>query len=89
MESNYEPSDVEMLQTRLKGFIKAQKTVQPRTLYIADCHFFHRRLNTEMDKRGFASAEEMNEYMIRQWNAKVTKNDTVYILGDFSLAGGF
>ena len=31
--------------------------------YIADCHFFHRGLNEKMDKRGFADAEEMNEYM--------------------------
>ena len=36
--------------------------------YIADCHFFHRKMNTEMDKRGFESVEEMNEYMIKKWN---------------------
>lgn len=85
----YFEGDVLHLQNRLKGFIKAQKAPAPRTLYIADCHFYHRRLNAEMDRRGFASAEEMNDHMIRQWNAKVRKNDTVYILGDFSLAGGF
>ena len=53
--------------------------------YIADCHFFHGALNTKMDKRGFDSVEEMNEYMIEKWNNKVTKNDTVVILGDLSL----
>ena len=26
-----------------------------------------------MDKRGFESVEEMNEYMIQQWNKKVRK----------------
>ena len=31
--------------------------------YIADCHFFHEALNREMDHRGFASVEEMNEYL--------------------------
>ncbi len=88
MGSDYTPEDVTTLHIRLKGFLKEQKAPAPRTLYIADCHFFHRRLNTEMDRRGFASAEEMNEYMIQQWNSAVNKNDTVYILGDFSLANG-
>ena len=80
---------MEALKIRIKAFIKSLKTPSGRTLYIADCHFFHKRLNTEMDRRGFASVEDMNQYMIKQWNAKVTKNDTVYILGDFSLADGF
>ncbi len=52
--------------------------------YIADLHFFHEILNTKMDKRGFESVEQMNEYMIRKWNAKVRVNDEVVILGDFS-----
>ena len=52
--------------------------------YIADLHFFHDALNTKMDKRGFESVEEMNEYMIRKWNNKVRPNDEVVILGDFS-----
>ncbi len=53
--------------------------------YIADCHFYHGTLNSKMDKRGFESVEEMNEYMIEKWNNKVTKADTVVILGDLSL----
>ena len=53
--------------------------------YIADCHFFHDSLNRQMDCRGFANAEEMNNYMIAQWNRKVRWNDEVIILGDFSL----
>ena len=52
--------------------------------YIADPHFFHGNLNTKMDCRGFADAEEMNGYMLRKWNAKVRKNDEVVILGDLS-----
>ena len=88
-QSGYTEDEVLLLQNRVKGYVKALKTGPVRILYIADCHFFHRRLNTEMDKRGFPSVEEMNDHMIRRWNAKVTKNDTVYILGDFSLAGGF
>lgn len=52
--------------------------------YIADSHFFHGNLNTKMDHRGFGSVEEMNAYMLKQWNAKVRKNDDVVILGDLS-----
>ena len=47
-------------------------------------HFFHGALNTKMDRRGFESVEAMNEYMLRQWNRKVRKNDEVVILGDLS-----
>lgn len=52
--------------------------------YIADLHFFHGNLNTKMDKRGFESVGEMNQYMLDQWNKKVRKNDDVIILGDLS-----
>lgn len=55
--------------------------------YIADLHFCHGNLNNKMDKRGFASVEDMNEYMIAKWNGKVRKNDEVIILGDFSWGG--
>lgn len=53
-----------------------------RKFYIADLHFGHGNLNTKMDKRGFESVEEMNEYMIKQWNSVVHCGDEVYILGD-------
>lgn len=52
--------------------------------YIADLHFFHGELNTQMDHRGFAAIEDMNAYMLQKWNAKVRKNDEVVILGDLS-----
>lgn len=56
--------------------------------YIADQHFFHGGLNDHMDMRGFAGADEMNSYMISQWNKKVHRNDEVVILGDFSFGKG-
>ena len=52
--------------------------------YIADLHFFHKAVNTDMDHRGFASVEEMNETMIEKWNARVRKKDEVVIIGDLS-----
>lgn len=56
--------------------------------YIADMHFFHESLNEQMDNRGFASLEEMHQYMIKQWNKKVRRGDDVVILGDFSMGKG-
>ncbi len=53
--------------------------------YISDLHFGHEALNTQMDHRGFESAAAMDEYMIRQWNSRVRKNDEVVILGDFAI----
>lgn len=55
--------------------------------YISDCHFGHSGMNFRMDNRGFSSVEEMDEYMINQWNSRVRKNDEVVILGDLTLQG--
>mgnify|MGYP003292994842 CR=1 FL=1 len=52
-------------------------------LYISDLHFFHNEINMNLDKRGFSSVEEMNEYMIEKWNQKVRGGDTIIVLGDF------
>lgn len=53
--------------------------------YISDLHFFHDKLNREMDCRGFASLEEMHAHMIATWNQTVSPKDEVFILGDFSV----
>lgn len=50
--------------------------------YIADPHFGHEGI-IRLCGRPFRSAEEMDETMIRNWNARVTDEDTVYIVGDF------
>jgi len=51
--------------------------------FTADHHFFHRSI-IKYCHRPFADTEEMNEFMISQWNATVGKNDTVHHLGDLS-----
>lgn len=51
--------------------------------FISDTHFGHERILTH-DNRPFLSIEEMDNEMIKRWNNRVTKQDTVYILGDFS-----
>ena len=53
--------------------------------YISDLHFYHDTLNHVMDVRGFRDEQDMNEYMIHQWNSRVRKNDEVVVLGDFSM----
>lgn len=53
--------------------------------YISDLHFYHDALNRVMDCRGFRDEQDMNEYMITQWNRKVRKNDEVVVLGDLSM----
>lgn len=49
--------------------------------YIADMHFGHENV-IRFDNRPFADTTEMDKCLISYWNLRVTKNDTVYILGD-------
>ncbi len=69
-------------QSQIRDVFRRERKMR---FYISDQHFFHSNLNDHMDKRGFATGEEMNEYMISQWNSKVRKNDEVVILGDLSV----
>ena len=55
--------------------------------YIADTHFFHKNIIRYCD-RPFNDVEEMNNAMIENWNKKVKKSDSVYILGDFAFCNG-
>lgn len=53
--------------------------------FISDLHFYHEALNKRMDKRGFISVEDMNEYMIDRWNSRVrNKKDEVVITGNIA-----
>lgn len=51
--------------------------------YIADTHFGHDNIR-RLSNRPFDSVEEMDNTIIENWNSKVTDDDDVYILGDFS-----
>ena len=55
--------------------------------YTSDLHFGHRKI-IEYEDRPFNSVEEMDEFLIQKWNAKVKKGDEVYILGDFGFVKG-
>jgi len=59
--------------------------------YISDLHLFcNSQLSSSKrnyDNRPFQDIDEMNEYIKKCWNKKVTNADTVYILGDISMKG--
>lgn len=50
--------------------------------FISDLHFGHHNILT-FDQRQFQNTDEMEREIVRRWNERVTKQDTVYILGDF------
>lgn len=52
-----------------------------KIFFTSDTHFGHENA-IKFDNRPFETVEEMNEELIRRWNAKVGEDDTVYVLGD-------
>jgi calcineurin-like phosphoesterase family protein len=52
------------------------------TRFIADPHFGHENM---AKNRGFKDASEQDAFIVKQWNERVGKNDTTYILGDVSM----
>lgn len=53
--------------------------------FSSDSHFWHNNV-IKYCSRPFTSIEEMNEALVANWNSIVKPEDTVYYLGDFSLA---
>ena len=51
--------------------------------FTSDLHLGHENC-ISMCNRPFSSVDEMNEKLIDNWNKRVHKNDTVYIVGDFA-----
>lgn len=52
----------------------------------SDLHFNHVNiLKYEPVNRPFETLEEMNEVLIKNWNERVTDEDTVYVLGDLAM----
>ena len=55
--------------------------------FTSDLHFYHKNITKYSPSfRSYESAEEMNEKLIEMWNSVVTPEDTVYNLGDLSMA---
>lgn len=53
--------------------------------FTSDNHFYHQNV-IKYCNRPQQTVEEMNEDMVKKWNEIVKPEDTVYVLGDFSLA---
>ena len=51
----------------------------------SDLHFGHEAI-IKYCKRPFATVQEMDEALIQNWNRLVQPTDTIYILGDMTLA---
>lgn len=56
------------------------------TFFTADLHFNHTNI-INFCKRPFKSVENMNDALIRNWNSRVSEDDTVYHVGDFCFKG--
>lgn len=50
--------------------------------YISDLHLGHKNV-IAFDQRPFCDLKDMEQAIITNWNKVVTKNDDVYVLGDF------
>lgn len=55
--------------------------------FTSDLHFGHENILT-YSNRPWASADEMDEALIVDWNATVKPQDRVFVVGDFSFRGG-
>lgn len=51
-------------------------------LYISDLHFGHENI-IKFDNRPFRDVDTMDRSMIKLWNKRVSKDDDVFIVGDF------
>ena len=56
------------------------------TFFTADLHFGHEAI-LEFCDRPFKDINEMNRTLIDNWNARVTNDDHVYIIGDLYYGG--
>ena len=67
----------------------------PAVFLVSDTHFGHEKTCTVFKRedgsplRPFASAEDMDEFMIKAWNERVKPGDKVYHLGDVVISRKF
>lgn len=54
-----------------------------KTFFIADTHFGHKNI-IKYENRPFETIEQMDKAIISNWNNTVSKDDRIFMLGDFS-----
>lgn len=66
-------------------------TTVPEIFFLSDTHFSHTNILSFVRDDGtpvrpeFSTVEEMDEYMIEQWNSYIRPEDRVYHLGDVAM----
>lgn len=64
--------------------MKGSEKNMGKTFLTSDPHFNHKNiLAYEPESRPFKTIDEMNEAIISNWNSVVSKDDDVWVLGDF------
>ena len=53
------------------------------TFFTSDQHLGHKNI-IRLCNRPFGTLEEMDDFLVARWNAKVTNGDRVFVLGDLS-----
>jgi len=55
--------------------------------FTSDLHFSHKNImEEEYENRPFYDIEDMNKWLITNWNSKILPTDNVYMLGDFMVS---
>ena len=60
-----------------------RKFTDEHTFFIADTHFSHKNI-IRYENRPFHSLAGMDKQLIKNWNKKITNNDRIFLVGDFS-----
>ena len=66
----------------LEKIIKIINNKNSNIFFTSDLHFFHSKILSLREQ--FYDVNQMNNELISLWNNKVSKNDVVFYLGDFS-----